>query len=134
MNDACRDHAVKRVRVVVLNMRRMMHDIILGILASQPDIEVGNESEAPLQPPAMLLRPETDVVILEQRTLADADAYVARATAPRRLKVLVITDDGRQTLLYELRPRRMVLGELSPPELLGAIRGAVAEGSWSEVE
>jgi hypothetical protein len=37
--------------------------------------------------------------------------------------VLAVTADGAQTTLYELAPRAVELGELSPARLLEAIRG-----------
>lgn len=42
-----------------------------------------------------------------------------------RLKVLVLEDDGRRGFLWEMRPQRSPLGELSPSLLVDAIRRAV---------
>jgi hypothetical protein len=39
-------------------------------------------------------------------------------------RVLAIAADGAQTVLYELRPQKRVLGEISPTTLLAAIHGS----------
>lgn len=46
-----------------------------------------------------------------------------------RLKVLSVEDDGRRGFLYELKPHRRALGELSPGRLISALRvaGGLAE-------
>jgi len=38
--------------------------------------------------------------------------------------VLVVSADGRETALFELRPQRTPLGEVSPQTIVDAIRGA----------
>jgi len=37
-------------------------------------------------------------------------------------KLLVLTQDGRETFLYELRPHRKSLGALSPQKIAAAVR------------
>ena len=118
---------MKRVRVVVLNMRRMMHDIVLGILDSQPDIAVSSEQGDALQLQAIAQRQDADVVILEQRGRAGSAAYLGILAERPQLKVLTITDDGRETFLYELRPHEVALGQLSEAGLLEAVRGMSPE-------
>jgi hypothetical protein len=39
-----------------------------------------------------------------------------------RAKLLVLEDDGRDTVVYELRPHRQALGTISPQTLAAAVR------------
>ena len=41
-----------------------------------------------------------------------------------RLKIIALEDDGKCAVLYELRPRRMPLGELSPGLLAKVVEAA----------
>jgi hypothetical protein len=47
----------------------------------------------------------------------------------RRIAVLGLTADARQAFLYRLRPQRISLGEVSPANLVAAIRAATAVGA-----
>jgi hypothetical protein len=43
--------------------------------------------------------------------------------------VIEISGEGRYGALYELRPRRIALGELSPPRLIDAVRTSVTQAT-----
>ena len=49
-----------------------------------------------------------------------------RSIAPR-ISVLVIAASGRTAAMYELRPHRMPLGEVTPAGLIAAIRRSAHE-------
>lgn len=72
--------------------------------------------------PDALARAHADVVISggNSQSAAVFDLLEERS----RLKVLAVADDGRDTVLYELRPTRTQLGEVSPQTIVDAIRGA----------
>jgi len=58
--------------------------------------------------------------------LAEALApFRALLHARPRLKNLAVAADGRDLVLHELRPRAEPFGEVSPTDLLQAIRSAV---------
>ncbi len=100
----------------------MLREIIERAVAGQPDMEIVDElpredmlSEALTRAGAnvMISAGEHDDVAL-QRLLEELPS----------LKVLVVSADGRDTALYELRPTRTPLGEVSPQTIVDAIRGA----------
>jgi len=65
-------------------------------------------------------------VILEHPDRPGVTAVEPMLTARPNLKVLAITNQGRTSFLYELRPYELALGQLSPATLIHAVRGSPA--------
>lgn len=109
------------IRVVIANMPRLLHDIVHSVLSAESDIEIAEASVSPkdIQAPDMLRN--TDVVIVAEPALSNADYEWVLYQHPR-LRVVAIAGDGRAAALYELRPSRVALGDLSPRTLVDAVR------------
>lgn len=102
-------------------MPRILREIIEQAVADEPDMEIVEaETGVPLR--EAVESSKADFVIAG----ADYDfGEVARALDERpRLRVLAVAGDGREAFLYELRPTRTPLGEVSPRTIVDAIRGA----------
>jgi hypothetical protein len=99
-------------------------DIVANIIAAQPDMDlvenVGGETD--LREAAE--QGDADVVILSRRSRRDGE-YDELLYARSHLKVIEIEGEGRCGSLYELKPHRVPLGEMSPTGLLDAIRTSV---------
>jgi len=112
---------VERARVALVDLPRLLREIVERAVAGQPDMEIaelragGDLSDA-------LRAARADVVV----SGADHDYDELRDLLDRRprLKVLTVADDGREATLYELRPARTQLGEVSPETIVEAIRSA----------
>lgn len=99
----------------------MLLDIVANIVAAQPDLDIvaGPVGETNLR--RAVECGNADVVILSRKTPLNGeydDVLYSRA----HLKVIAIEGEGRRGSLYELRPHRVPLGEMSPTRLLDAIR------------
>jgi hypothetical protein len=70
---------------------------------------------------AQLLVSEPDMIIVDvqQTSVAAVNALLYERCSTR---VLGISADGQQGTLYEMRPQRVVLGELTPVALVAALR------------
>jgi hypothetical protein len=99
----------------------MLSDIVKGILAASPEIEVAEARRAGPAVPAGLA---ADVVIAGSRQGELPEPLEEALNDRPRMKVLTVLGDGSQTFLYELRPCRTALGEISPETLLEAVAGA----------
>ncbi len=101
-------------------MPRILREIIEQAVADEPDMEIVEAGDVPLG--QAVESSMADFVIAG----ADYDfGEVARALDVRpRLRVLAVSGDGREAFLYELRPTRTPLGEVSPRRIVDAIRGA----------
>ena len=106
-------------RILIFGLQQMMHEIIENAVLGHPGFEVVNSDRGALAD--AVEQCHADAVIT-----GDDDPKLAGALLERhpRLKVLAVVADGREALLYELRPRRDSLGELSPVALLEALGSA----------
>ena len=100
----------------------MLREIIERAVAGQPDMEIVDDLPRDGIRAEALLRTRADVLI----SAGDHDDVELNRLLQElpRLKVLVVSADGRDTTCLELRPTRTPLGEVSPQTIVDAIRGA----------
>jgi hypothetical protein len=101
-------------------MSRMLREIVRGVLAPEPDLEVVGEVPEPVELEAAVDRSGATLVILSGDGPAGADSWELLERRPR-VRVLAVTADGRRISMH--------IGELSPASLVAAVRGAAA---WRE--
>jgi hypothetical protein len=104
-------------------LSRVLSDIISGTLLTEPNVEVRTEAGSGDAVEAVR-RAAPDVAIVGDDSTAGEHDWERVLRELPGLKVLTILDDGRQGFLYELRPCRVPLGEVSPQTLLDAVRRA----------
>jgi DNA-binding NarL/FixJ family response regulator len=113
---------LERTRILLVEMPRMLCDIITDVVASQSDMIVVGELPGRAGLLAAADRTRADVIVFG---LGDADLPDDCAPlfeAHPHIRLLGVAADGRRAFLYELRPQRTPLGEVSPQALLDAIR------------
>jgi hypothetical protein len=122
---SCKESLVDVVGVVLVDMPRMLREIVREQIDEASDMEVAAEvADAGGLDEALRTR-HVDFVVAGSDSVGRAD--VGRLLDERpKLKVLTIDGDGRDAVLYELRPRRTRLGEISPDGLLRALRRGTA--------
>lgn len=99
----------------------MLLDMLHHVVASNPNMAVvGQIGDADLL--AAAKRTRANVVLVGQRVNDEREQYGQLLLRRPRLKVLAIAHDGRTGSLYELRPRRVPLGELSADTLCRAMQ------------
>jgi chemotaxis response regulator CheB len=115
---------VKRVRVLVANRPRLMRDLVLAVIADQPDIEVIGEVEDENQLIEMIEDAEPDILIL---TLDDADKRIAQCGfllgRHPQMKIIALAPEKNRGLFYwatvDVRTKPL---ESSEAGLLSALR------------
>lgn len=103
-------------------MPTILREIVHSIVADQPDVEIVAEMQEPRDLALAMQVSRPDVLILGGAEGEDRNARVELLYAHPRLKVLEVSTSGREAFLHELVPRCTPLGELSPDELLKAVR------------
>jgi AmiR/NasT family two-component response regulator len=92
---------VKRVRVLVANRPRLMRDLVLAIIADQPDIEVVGEVRDESELSAAVEETQPDVLIL---ALEDANQRVAQCGfllgRYPQMKILALAPEQNHGLFY----------------------------------
>jgi DNA-binding NarL/FixJ family response regulator len=115
------------VRIAIIDRSGMLVDILRSTLGTEVDFDVVNGYPADALPLAIA---SADVVILD-RELERAEVAELLASHPQT-KLVAIVGDGRHSFLYELRPDRVALREISPQQLVDVIRRSTAalEPQW----
>jgi hypothetical protein len=118
-HEAC----VPTTRVLIFPVPRLLHDILRKLLSDVENVEVvecpagvGGIAEA-------AARTNADLVIASEQHAEPGAARALLARVPRA-RALAVSHDGRSAVLYELRPHRRAIGELSVETVRAAVRRA----------
>lgn len=121
---------LERIQILLVDMPRMLQQIIEQALVAQPDMHVvATVDEADgLVAAARATRPEFVIFGLpvEEEQGFPAACIELLAEQPRT-KVLGIEAVAGNAYLYELRPERTPIGAVAPEDIVSAIRTAAAE-------
>jgi hypothetical protein len=118
---------MERIRVVVVGLPQILRDVIVDIVAGQPDIEVVAELAADASL-AVVKNLDASVVAMSVGPSGELPEIGWRllATPAADLRILGLSSEGRSGFLYQLRPSQVAIGEVSPERLLSVISGAVS--------
>jgi DNA-binding NarL/FixJ family response regulator len=114
---------LKPINVILVDMPTMLREIVSGVIADQADIEVVAEVASAGEAEALLGDRAKPWALIGSGGLAVTEIEELLDAAPRA-KLLTLSVTADRFLLYELRPQRVDLGEVSPPVLVEAIRSA----------
>ncbi|HEY2937229.1 MAG TPA: hypothetical protein VGJ25_11560 [Gaiellaceae bacterium] len=111
---------MEHIRIVLIDMSLLLRDIVRDTLVREPDLDVVAEHDAAVDLREALERGEPDFVIVGSDVAAETVRSVVGACTG--VRALEVRGDGKESVLYELRPHRVPLGEISPETLLRTIR------------
>jgi DNA-binding NarL/FixJ family response regulator len=118
----------KRIRILLSEMTPMLLDIVTQTIATQPDLSIIGKVGRNEDLPEAVERTKPDVIVTSDR-IARREQYAKLLHERPRLKVLEIVRNKGYGILYEMHPRRVPLGELSPMSLLDVIRASARPNS-----
>jgi hypothetical protein len=113
------------VRIVLVGMPVLLQEITRVAVQAQPWAEIVGEYSADVPLVDAVRAPRANVAIVGAAPGVELQAHDV-LEASRSLCVLSISDDGRQAVLHELRPKQASLGEVSVDRLVERARGAVS--------
>jgi chemotaxis response regulator CheB len=106
------------IRVLLVNMPRLLREIVREVIATEPDLQVVDElTGGYLELAAVLDSVVADVVILGTESRESGDLLLPLLQIRPALRFVIIAEDGRAG--FVCTPS----GELSPARLLEAVRG-----------
>jgi DNA-binding NarL/FixJ family response regulator len=118
---------LRQIRILMTAMPHLLHEIVETMVTSQPDMASAGCVRRSESVAEAARRVRADLVILgENHEGADGAPWDVLNEYPR-LKLLTISSDGHRATRYELRPHQVVIDEISPENLIGAIRAAMDE-------
>jgi hypothetical protein len=118
---------VPDARVLLWQLPKMLTEIVSDSLRDQHDMVLVLASADTIELRQAVAATHADVAIVDQARWGDGAGYEVPLMAFPCLKIFAVSDAGKRTVLHELRPQRVPLGELSPSGLLTAIRNALRE-------
>ena len=115
----CSRTIVKRVRVLVTDLPLMLRSIVAEALADRQEVELvsGEPSR----------RRGIDVLLTGAADPDDLDCARRLLAEWPTSRILLIASSGRHAVMYELYPRKMVLGDVSLDRLADVIREGFPE-------
>ena len=113
---------MEHTRVLLLEIPTMLADVLKGIVRADDQIEIVGELTDASDLIEVSRRVNADLVIVSLRNGELPEACRALLAARPGMRVLGLAGQGSHGFLWELRPHRMTLGEISPSTLLPAIR------------
>lgn len=109
------------IRVALRVQPPVLHSLLVGLLSTDPEVQVLEDAAAADDANT------ADVVVLSQPDPENDSAALSMLYRSPRSRVLALGADARRSVLYELRPHRTPLGELSRESLLAAVHGTATE-------
>jgi len=120
------------IRVALVSMRPRLRGILTDVVALEQDMEL---IHCQLGPDAELAAARPDVIVCEIENPLDVGLPSRLLRAVPRARVLMVADTGDQAALYELRPARKVLLNVSMNQVIDAIRSGLEQGDrWPGAE
>lgn len=109
------------IRVLIGGVPQLLHEIIAATLSAEKGIRVVSAAPGETVLDVLARTPVDAVVVDLAGPYGPAEIDEILAVHPR-LRLFGIADGGRSGFLFELRPHREALGELSPRQLVSVIR------------
>ena len=124
------DSGVKRVRILLGDLPSLMREILHNAIASMPEFEVMADV-ADIGSLVLLAAEQAPDVVITTAAADNPRLSTDLLTAAPASRVLLVAPDGRQAVVYELRPHATALGDPSLQTLIDAIRATPALDSRS---
>ena len=102
----------------------MLTEIVREVLEKAPDLEVVGAVSSLDELDSALTVHQADVVVAGIAGPNGGGRFDALLRAHPAVRVFSLEANGRETVLYELRPKSVSLGNVSPEGLIDAIRAS----------
>jgi hypothetical protein len=114
---------LERTRIVLIDIPVLLREILRSTLSGEPDFDVVAEHDSGANLDGIVERDCANFVIVGSEASAEG-AVRSLIAANRGVRALEVHCDGKENVLYELRPHRVLLGEISTETLRRTIRTA----------
>lgn len=113
------------IRVALIGMRPKLRDILSDAVAREKDMRLVQHHAGPIAEAAAA---HADVFVCEVEDPDDAAMPTRLLNVVPRARVLMIAETGDRAALFELRPTRQRLLNVSMAQVIDAIRCGLAQG------
>jgi DNA-binding NarL/FixJ family response regulator len=124
-----RGDVIERFRILLVDVSRLVGEMVEGAVVRTNDMGVvGTTSLDELLDTARASEPDVVIVGIDAHNGLPDECVDLLLERPR-VKVLAIEERAGHARLYELRPERVEIGDVSPEEVVESIRAAVLRPS-----
>jgi hypothetical protein len=116
------------MRVLIEGLPRLLNDVVVSIVSGEPDIDFEQCSREDVA--RRIREGAVDAVI----TIATPSLVVSLLQSNPALRVIAVAEGARTGFLWQMRPYRESLGELSADGLIRALRRPLQGLSNAETE
>ena len=116
----------------MVELPRVMREIIRDLLASERGIELVGETKGDVDLSRLVDATRADVVVMGLPDTALPEAGERLLAEHPGVRLLGVVADGRDAVMYQLRPYHRSLGEVSPRALVAALRDDYADTLQTE--
>lgn len=118
-----------KAQIALLKLPQLQLEILHDRLSAEPDLAIV-ETAGDLSVSETVEQTGAEFVIVGAGRFAEGEVTALLERTPR-VKVIVVSASGRDGLLYELRPHRVPIGDLTSGALVEAIR-SLRRSTWTE--
>jgi DNA-binding transcriptional LysR family regulator len=116
-----REPALPRVRVLIAAMPPLLTDVVKGLVCLHPELDVIDDASGDVV--EAVASHEADAVLTAASVCRAPEVTERLLYAHPRLRLLVLSQDGRVAHLYRLLPHEVRIDDVSMHELIHAIVG-----------
>jgi len=113
------------IRILLADLPRTVEEIISQSVSTQPDMEVVGTVDPGESVVTAARRTRAQLVVVGDRDEEAEERLERLVLREPDVRFLALSADARRATVYEVRPHRVPLGELSPGQLPDAVRSAV---------
>lgn len=114
---------MREQRVAIVDLPRVMRDIIRDLVSGERGIDLVAETSADVDLSGLVDATRADVLVMSLPDEGLPRAASQMLAEHPGVRLLGVVADGRDAVLYELRPHHRSLGDVSPGALVAALRG-----------
>ena len=120
----CCEDAVLSIGILLVEMPRMLHDVVGSVIGAEPDLCVVADEVAASTVLERVERDRPDVVVICVESGSPPTVCEELLGRFPRLAVVALEDGGQRASIYMMRPMRIRVTDISRTELVTAIRRA----------
>ena len=110
------------IAILLVALPRLLRDEVEAAIEAEPDLEVVAERDDSSELEEELRRTGARVVVAADDAVEPARALALVASSG--IRVITLSGEGREASVYECRPERQSIGELSPEALTRLLRSS----------
>ncbi|MES9852171.1 MAG: hypothetical protein ABW170_10100 [Candidatus Thiodiazotropha sp. L084R] len=109
------------IRVILGKVPCLLNEIISKAILRESNISIVGKANSEHELFKLCVNTQADLIILGSTDAGFEEIGNSLLQQFPKVKIVVLTESGRSSFVYELRPHKVEIGELSAEELVGLV-------------